>query len=166
MKWMEIWLPSRKKGDLTIVSQHGKYRDVDFPAIAFLRSVKYCERLKTKSGKMIPTVVARFATDEESAEQQVQVKTEDIAVLELLAEDARLSLRDIAGKLLWMLKSGDFDAKKVQRVIKRLRKAELIDETNEVTGLGEKRLHDYRQSKPAASKGNGASSMPAVLFAQ
>jgi hypothetical protein len=147
-----------KKGDLTVISQHGKYRDVYFPPIPFLRSVKYCERLKTKSGKLMPTVVAHLATEQEAAEHGFQVRTEDMQVLELLNKDAAMSLRDIASKSLWITKDNNIDATKVKRVIDRLRKAKLIGEDNQLTGLGEKKLNEHQQSslKPAGSGGNGA----------
>jgi hypothetical protein len=147
-----------KKGDLTVISQHGKYRDVYFSPIPFLRSVKYCERLKTKSGKLMPTVVAHLATEQEAAEHEFQVRTEDMQVLELLNKDTAMSLRDIASKLFWITKGNNIDATKAKRVIDRLRKAKLIGEDNQLTGLGEKKLNEYQQSspKPAGSGGNGA----------
>jgi len=96
-----------KNGDLTVISQHGKYRDVYFPPIT------------TASGKKIWSVICHVATPQEEAEHEFEMNNQDRQVLESLANKPTMSLRDIANKLLWLLKSGEPNAEKVRRVIKK-----------------------------------------------
>jgi hypothetical protein len=111
-------------------------------------------------GKMMPTVVARRADDEEVARQNLAEKTENMSVLKLLAENPALSLRDIARDLLWTNKSGGtLDQKKVSRVITRLKKLKLVDETNQLTELGQKIIEEDRKPMKTVlsfANGNGA----------
>jgi hypothetical protein len=158
-----------KAGDLTIISRDpDKYRDVYFEPFAFRRSVKYPERLKNpETGKAMPTIVSDYADEREVAEVQYESNIEDMQVLEVVAEDATMSLRNIADKLYWMSKiSGLADGKKVDRIVKRLQKAKLIDGHKHLTKAGEDKLHEYLQSarKPAKTGGNGAENDLCALF--
>ena len=151
-----------KKDELTVVSQHGKYRDIYFHPINFLRSVKQSERLKTASGKMIWSVICHLATPQEEAEHEFEMNNQDRQVLELLAGNATISLRTIANRLFWFLSSGEPNPEKVRRVIKRLQKNELIDKNNILTELGRSRFDEQQAKKP----NGGAQSSFAKLFAQ
>src|SRR6516165_2335843 len=147
-----------KKDILTVVSQHGKYRDVYFHPISFLRTVKQSERLKTASGEMVWSVVCHVATPQEEAKHEFEMETQDRQVLEILADHPAMTQREIAAKLLWLNnkennKDGgqpEPDHKKVGRVQKRLKKAKLIYENNILTALGRERLNENKQTK-----GNG-----------
>src|SRR6516164_7600016 len=70
-----------KNGDLTVISQHGKYRDVYFPPITFLRSIKQSERVKTASGDRVWSVVCHVATPQEEAEHEFEMNNQDRQVL-------------------------------------------------------------------------------------
>ena len=150
-----------KKDDLTVISQHGKYRDVYFHPITFLRSIKQSERVKTASGDRVWSVVCHVATPQEEAEHEFEMNNQDRQVLEILADNATISLRNIANKLFWLLSSGEPNAVKVSRVIKRPQKNELIDKNNILTELGRTRL-DEQQPKP----NGGFQSPKASLFVQ
>ena len=147
-----------KKDDLTVISQHGKYRDVYFHPITFLRSVKQSEGLKTASGEMVWSVVCHVATPQEEAKHEFEMETQDRQVLEILADHPAMTQREIAAGLLWLNnKDGgqpEPDHKKVGRVQKRLKKAKLIDENNILTALGRERLKENKQTK-GNGKGNG-----------
>jgi len=144
-----------KKDILTVVSQHGKYRDVYFHPISFLRTVKQSERLKTASGEMVWSVVCHVATPQEEAKHEFEMETQDRQVLEILADHPAMTQREIAAKLLWLNntennKDGgqpEPDHKKVGRVQKRLKKAKLIYENNILTALGRERLNENKQTK-------------------
>jgi len=75
------------------------------------------------------------------------MNNKDRQVLEILADNPTISLRNIANKLSWLLSSGEPNAVKVSRIIKRLQKNELIDKNNILTELGCTRL-DEQQPKP------------------
>jgi hypothetical protein len=143
-----------KKNDLTVISQHGKYRDVYFHPITFLRSVKQSERLKTASGDMVWSVVCHVATPQEEADYEFEMNTQDRQVLELMAVNPTMVQRTIAERLLWILGNGEPDHKKVGRVQKRLKKAKLIDENNSLTETGRQRLRENKQAR-GNGKGNG-----------
>jgi DNA-binding PadR family transcriptional regulator len=143
-----------KKDDLTVISQHGKYRDVYFHPITFLRSVKQSERLKTASGDMVWSVICHVATPQEEANHEFEMGTQDRQVLEVLAGNSTMTQRAIADRLFWILGNGEPDHPKVGRVLKRLKKAKLIDENNILTELGRERLKENKQNG-ANGKGNG-----------
>jgi hypothetical protein len=59
---------------------------------------------------MIPTVVARLATDTETAAHNVQTDSDEMLVLRLIHEaKTKTSLRDIAEKYMWTTKTGGAD---------------------------------------------------------
>jgi hypothetical protein len=62
---------------MTVISQHGKHRDVYFHPISFLRSIKQSERLKTASGEMVWSVVCHVATPQEEAEHEFEMNNQD-----------------------------------------------------------------------------------------
>jgi hypothetical protein len=70
-----------KKGDLTIVSQSGKYRDTDFPEIPFRRFVVFPTRFEQK----MPTVLARHASKHDIDQNSIALKMDDRDVLQILA---------------------------------------------------------------------------------
>jgi hypothetical protein len=150
-----------KAGDITLVSRDpNKYRDAYFDPFGFRRSVTFPEQLRNpETGKRMPTIVAHYADEDEVAEVEYESNLEDMQVLEKLAEDSTMSLRKIADKLYWMhAGSGLSDGKKVSRIIKRLQKARLVDGNHQLTGLGEKKLEEHRQSmptRPEKRQGNG-----------
>jgi hypothetical protein len=150
-------LPCISHGDLTVVSRDPeKYRGVAFSPLMFLREVRFPERLRdTETGKPMPAVICHLADDREVAEQEFQMETEDTQVLQVLAEDSTLSTRHIAKRLLWLLKNGEPDHKKVRRVLGRLRNGKMINDTNShLTVLGQETLEEYIKS--TGKKGNGA----------
>jgi hypothetical protein len=124
--------------------------------MVFLREVRFPERLRdTESGKPMPAVICHLADDQEVAEQEFQMKTEDTQVLELLAEESTMGLTLIAKRLFWLLKNDEADKKKVWRVLRRLREEKLINESNNnLTVLGKEKLEEYKNSM--RKKGNGA----------
>jgi hypothetical protein len=68
---------------------------------------------------MVWSVVCHVATPQEEGEHEFEMNNQDRQVLESLANKPTMSLRDIANKLLWLLKSGEPNAEKVRRVIKK-----------------------------------------------
>jgi hypothetical protein len=125
-------LSCEKAGDFSVLRTCGKYRDVDFPPIAFHRQAVYPQRLNG-----MPTVVARYADEEEAASQILQFKENDLEVLTVLAQDHSLSQRDIAERLLWYTSTtGEPDHKKSGRSLKRLREKGALDDGNRLTPIG------------------------------
>ena len=137
-----------KNGDLTVISQHGKYRDVYFPPIT------------TASGKKIWSVICHVATPQEEANHQFEMTTQDRQVLKVLADNPEMVQREIAKQLFWFLNSNnesgqpEGDHKKVGQVQKRLKKAKLIDENTILTELGRERLRE-NEYNGANGKANG-----------
>jgi DNA-binding MarR family transcriptional regulator len=141
-------LASVKEGDFTIVSQHGKYRGVDFPAIGFKRSLAYPEFFKRKFGRTIPTIIAAYAEAEEVAAADTVKQQDSMQVLRLLAVDPKSSLVDIADKLQWRKASGVVEKYRSRMAVDKLRKAGLIekdDNFNKLTEAGRKALENNKE---------------------
>jgi predicted transcriptional regulator len=127
-----------KKGDFSVALQVGKYRDVPFPEIPFKRFVVFPQRLKEK----MPTILARHASAEELTQNKGELKSDDMRVLEVLAEDSAISFSNLAIKLVWTNKRNEADKSRAQRAIKRLRGAMLIDRENSVTQKGRQTVEE------------------------
>ena len=124
-------LSCEKVGNLSVLKQCGKFRDVDFDPISFRREVRYPDGFGG-----IPTIIARYADATETAKQLVRLKEDDAQVVKFLAANQFTSFRDVAKALTWFLSSGDADGKKVERAIKSLRRKKAIDEANQLTEIG------------------------------
>jgi hypothetical protein len=124
-------LAATKVGDMTVIKQHGKYRDVDFPGIAFAREVRYPDRLQG-----IPTVTARYATDDELIKTTTELADDDQKVLEFLIQNPGARLREIAIHMKWATKKKEPDTNKAKRSVDRLLKQKLIDKDWSVTDVG------------------------------
>jgi hypothetical protein len=125
-----------KKGDFTVLFQAGKYRDQSFPEIPFKRYVVFPKRLQ---GKMF-TVLARLASADELVQNKCEVKKDDLQVLGVLADDPTISFSNLALKLIWTTNKNEADKSRVQRAIKRLRGAMLVDRENRLTEKGHQAL--------------------------
>ena len=148
-----------KQGDFSVISQHGKYRDVDFPPIAFRRSVKYPEKLKSKSGKQMATIIAHVASEMAFAAAESETSVEDLRILEMLNNNPAMSLREIAEEMPWYLKTkadgtSPADAKKASRRLKQLRHKKLLDESNRLTEAGLQKLEGYLEGKRRGGNGH------------
>jgi len=100
----------------------------------------------------MPAVICHLGDEREVAEAEFQNTTEEINV-QFLAEGEH-NKSEIARNSLWLLKSGRPDAKKVDRIIGRLRGGQLIDWDWQLTELGQEKLKKHL-SKNAEHGPNG-----------
>jgi hypothetical protein len=133
-----------KKGNFTLLSRHPeKYRDGVFTPIPFRRYERFVVNGK---GEKIRTIIARVASEVEAAANEYQLSAEEMRLLAVLASDPTLSYSDVAKKVMWLLKNGDPDKKKVQRVRGRLLAAGFIDRNGVPTEEGQRRLQEHSEN--------------------
>jgi hypothetical protein len=118
----------RKSGgeDVTEMHWHGKFRGPDFNPQAFeLRQVTTA-KLVDSSGKMIPTILAAPLDEFSHSGKRAESRGQEDKVLALLVGKEGLSLALIAQRAGWLTKAGEPNKAKTQRVVNRLRDANLV----------------------------------------
>jgi hypothetical protein len=113
---------------LTEIYWQTKFRGADFAPLTFqLHSVRYDHpKLKDSRGRILPTVIATYVSDQEQ-ERLVGVSDDnDIKLLTLIAEDGTLSAREMAVRLEWNMANGEPYKSQVQRMLKRMIAEKLI----------------------------------------
>jgi Mn-dependent DtxR family transcriptional regulator len=107
-----------------------------------LRTVTH-ERLVSKTGKLMPTVVASLLTDTAKEEMTKARRNDEDQVLRALDDNPNVSFADLAGKLNWLTGKGGPNKSKVQRAVERLHRNKLLNKDRdryELTAKGKKVL--------------------------
>jgi hypothetical protein len=118
------------KNDLTIdLHWLGKYRGVEFAPMHFLIKIVTHQDLKDSRGRLIPTVICEWISDQRKEEIAAQKNRDEDAVLALIDANPAISLAQIATEMGWKLYSGQPYKVKAQRIVEELSRAKLIKET-------------------------------------
>ena len=110
----------------------GKFRGISFDPMYFEIEIIKSAKLKDIDGNIIPTVVAKPLTDEQSDKLLADLDDEDMGVM-LLLDETRLkplSLADMADRLMWFQDGGSPNKSKVNWVLTRLEKQRLVEKKN------------------------------------
>ena len=118
-------LTSTKRGDVTELHWQGKFRGPDFEPITFALVPTKTSRLVDSQGRQIPTVVASPVSENERAEIEKQVLTDEDAILMVLNKTPNLSLASVATAANWILSTGKPHKSKADRILKALNKHKL-----------------------------------------
>ena len=126
-------LTAVKDGSVTTIHYQIKIRGPDFSPISFgLRTVTH-ERLKSKNGKLLSTVIAEPLTEAREEEMRKEVRHDEDALMTTINNHPNCSQADLARHLGWISKKGELLKAKVHRIVKELKKQKLVDENR--TGL-------------------------------
>ena len=93
----------KNTGKIVELTWQGKFRGISFDPMYFEIEIIKLEKLKDIDGNIIPTVVAKPLTDEQSDKLLADLDDEDMGVM-LLLDETRLkplSLADMADRLMW-----------------------------------------------------------------
>jgi AAA domain/Primase C terminal 2 (PriCT-2) len=131
-------LTATKDGAVTTIHWQIKIRGPDFaPLSFFLRTVTH-ERLVSKTGKLMPTVIAEPLSQAREEEMRKIARNEEDLVLEEIGNHPHSSQADIARHLGWLNQKGEIQKAKVHRIVKELKRQKLVEETRAGLSLTEK----------------------------
>jgi hypothetical protein len=122
-------LTATKDGSVTTIHYQIKIRGPDFSPISFLlRNVTH-ERLKSKTGKLIPTVIAEPLSAEREEEMHKAARNEEDDLMHAVNDHPRCNQAELARLLGWISRKGERQKSKVHRIIRELKKQKLVEET-------------------------------------
>jgi hypothetical protein len=131
-------LTATKDGAVTTIHWQIKIRGPDFAPLSFLLRTVTHERLISKTGKLMPTVIAEPLSEAREEEMRKIARNEEDLVLEEIGNHPHSSQADIARHLGWLNQKGEIQKAKVHRIVKELKKQKLIEETRAGLSLTEK----------------------------
>jgi hypothetical protein len=102
-----------------------------------LRTVTH-EQLVSKTGKLMPTVIAEPLTEAREEEMRKIARNEENQALEEIGNHPDSSQADIARQLGWLNTKREIQKAKVHRIVKELKKQKLVEETRAGLSLTEK----------------------------
>ena len=104
----------------------GKFRGPDFAPLSFLLKTVTHERLKDTKGRLIPTVVAQILTEEGLRDLTARTRDDEDRVLLSIGENPKLTQRERARELGWLMRNGDPYQMRVKRSEATLEVGKLI----------------------------------------
>jgi hypothetical protein len=122
-------LTATKDGSVTTIHWQFKIRGPDFAPVNFLLRTVTHERLKSKNGRLMPTVIAEPLSDFRQEEMGRVMRNEENQLLQAIKDHRQYSQVDLAKLLGWFDRNGDPQRYKMTRLVKELKKAKLVDET-------------------------------------
>ena len=143
-------LTATKDGSVTTIHWHLKIRGPDFAPVTFLlRSVTH-ERLKSKSGKLMPTVIAEPISGEREEEMHKAARNEEDELMRAINDYPNSSGAELARHLGWISRKGEPQRFKVSRIVKDLKKHKLVSETRAGFALTEsgKKAIKQKENQP------------------
>jgi hypothetical protein len=131
-------LTATKDGSVTTIHWQIKIRGPDFTPFSFLLRTVTHERLVSKTGKLMPTVIAEPLTEAREEEMRKIARNEEDLALKEIGNHPHSSQADIARHLGWLNQKGEIQKAKVHRIVKELKKQKLIEENRAGLALTEK----------------------------
>jgi len=122
-------LTAAKTDNTTELHWQGKFRGVEFAPMQFMLRTVTHQQLKDSRGRLIPTVVCDYISDQRKEEIAKQKVNDEDKVLAIIDADPTASLAVIATKMGWKLFSGEPNKMKAKRATDALKAAKLIKET-------------------------------------
>jgi AAA domain/Primase C terminal 2 (PriCT-2) len=133
----------RKDDSAVEMHWQGKFRGPDFAPMFFLLKTVTHERLKDTKGRLIPTVVAAALSEEGLRELSANSRNDEDRALMSIADNPRLTQRDRARELGWLMRNGEPYQMRVKRAERSLEKGKLIAKDRdgwELTDRGKKEI--------------------------
>jgi hypothetical protein len=115
-------LTAAKTDNTTELHWQGKFRGVEFAPMHFMLRTATHERLKDSKGRLIPTVVCDWISENAKEEIAKQKVTDEDRLLQFIQADPKATLGSLAAKMGWQMYNGDPYKVKVERAIKGMKK--------------------------------------------
>src|SRR5260370_19353376 len=100
--------------------------------------------LKDSDGRLIPTVIAKYISEQTKEEIAAATRQNENRVLQLINQNSSLTLATLATAMGWKLYSGEPNKMKAKRIVDELKRTKLIKETGisryKITSEGKKAL--------------------------
>ena len=119
---LTVW----RRDDL-VELHHNKIRGPGFEPMTFRVERIMTTKLMDNKGRLIPTVKVVLVSEHEEAAQQQKTRNEEDQLLAALAENSDHSLADLARACNWVWQTGEPAKSKVERLLKRLKTAKLVN---------------------------------------
>jgi hypothetical protein len=132
----------KNESDVTLNWQC-KFRGVEFAPEHFLVKTVTSLDLKDSRGRLVPTVICEWVSDQEQEKLEADKRKDEDRILAMIAADPDIQLAQIAAEMDWKLYSGKPNKMKAKRAAEALVKAKLIKATRgsyRLTPEGEKAL--------------------------
>jgi hypothetical protein len=118
------------KNDSTVdLHWQGKFRGPEFAPMHFLIRTVTHQNLTDSKGRLIPTVICEWISEQRKEEIAAQKTKDEETVLALIDADPKISQAEIATQMQWTLYSGQPHKTKAARCVAALIKAKLVKET-------------------------------------
>jgi hypothetical protein len=121
-----------------------KFRGPDFAPMYFLIETVTHQDLKDSDGRLIPTVIAKYISEQTKEEIAAATRQNENRVLQLINQNSSLTLATLATAMGWKLYSGEPNKMKAKRIVDELKRTKLIKETGisryKITSEGKKAL--------------------------
>jgi hypothetical protein len=118
-----------KSDSTTEMHWQGKFRGPEFAPMNFIIKTVTHQNLKDSDGRLIPTVICEYLTEQAKEEITAAGRKDEDKMLELISSNPRASYATLAAEMAWKLHSGDPNKMKSKRCVAALVKAKLIKET-------------------------------------
>jgi hypothetical protein len=121
----------------------GKFRGPDFAPMHFLIKTITHEDLNDTKGRLIPTCMSEFISEQAKEDIAKAKVANENKVLELISQDPNISLAKIATTMNWKFRNGDPAKSQAQRYVETLAKQKLVKKDRDrilVTSKGKKVL--------------------------
>jgi hypothetical protein len=110
----------------------GKFRGPEFAPLSFkLKTVTHPE-IKDTDGRLLPTVLCEYLSEQGQADIEMEARKEEDAVLELMKEHPTISLAQMATLMGWLTHDGKPNRSRAQRRVKALIKDKLVRKNRDV----------------------------------
>ena len=119
-------LTAAKTDSTTELHTQGKFRGVEFAPMHFLIKTVTHQDVKDSKGRLIPTVICEWISEQTKERFAVQKTSDEDAMLALLRDNPKASIAELAVKMGWKLYSGEPHKTKAARCIESLKKGKLV----------------------------------------
>jgi hypothetical protein len=116
---------------LVEVTWHGKFRGPDFVPFAFKLVPAQSPKLVDTKGRLVWTIYARAVSDTEQETLENVGRAERDKVLQVMLNHPGCSLKDIAKHLNWVTREGEPSKQKVHRLMIKLQKTKLVQQSHD-----------------------------------
>jgi hypothetical protein len=118
------------KTDTTVeLHWQGKFRGPDFAPMYFLIKSVTHQDLRDRDGRLIPTVIADYISEQAREDIAAAAQQDENKVLAFIKANPTASLANIATAMGWKLHNGDPHKMKASRCVRALTKAKLVKVT-------------------------------------
>jgi hypothetical protein len=121
-------LTAARNDSVTELHHQGKFRGPEFGPMSFMLKTVTHQDLKDSDGRLIPTIICDFISDQAREEIIAAGRKDEDEILRMIDRDPAASLATLAIAMKWKLHGGEPNKMKAKRCVDSLKKAKLIKE--------------------------------------